>query len=99
MAKSCHRGGAYSPRMDSIEADGLAGWGRGAKGRGRKVSIPQAKIDEIVDLTLHYVPEGHTHWSCRVMAEYVGVSPATVQRIWDARGLKPCSQQMAPAPI
>jgi len=73
----------------SFEADGLAGWGRVAKGRGRKVSIPQAKIDEIVDLTLHDVPEGHTHWSCRVMAEYVGVSPATVQRIWDARGLKP----------
>jgi len=73
----------------SFEADGLAGWGRIAKGRGRKVSIPQAKIDAFVDLTLHDVPEGHTHWSCRVMAEYVGVSPATVQRIWDARGLKP----------
>jgi len=62
----------------SFEADGLAGWGRVAKGRGRKVSIPQAKIDAFVDLTLHDVPGGHTHWSCRVMAEYGGVSPATV---------------------
>ena len=41
-----------------------------------------------MELTLHYVPEGHTHWSCRVMAEHAGVSPATVQRIWDARGPK-----------
>ncbi|MHB8796575.1 MAG: IS630 family transposase [Candidatus Nanopelagicales bacterium] len=72
-----------------FEADGLAGWGKVAKGRGRKATIPQATIDQIVDLTLHYVPEGHTHWSCRVMAEHAGVSPATVQRIWDARGLKP----------
>ena len=72
-----------------FEAEGLSTWGKVARGRGRKASIPQAKIDEIVELTLHYVPERHTHWSCRVMAEQAGVSPATVQRIWDARGLKP----------
>ena len=44
---------------------------------------------EIVELTLHSKPEGQTHWSCRSMAQVVGVSPATVQRIWSARGLKP----------
>ena len=32
---------------------------------------------------------GETHWSCRRMAEAQGVSAATVQRIWDAHGLKP----------
>ena len=72
-----------------FESEGLSTWGKVARGRGRKASILQAKIDEIVELTLHYVPEGHTHWSCRVMAEHAGVSPATVQRIWDARGVKP----------
>ena len=72
-----------------FESEGLSTWGKVARGRGRKASILQAKIDEIVELTLHYVPEGHTHWSCRVMAEHAGVSPATVQWIWDARGLKP----------
>ena len=72
-----------------FESEGLSTWGKVARGRGRKASILQAKIDEIVELTLHYVPEGHTHWSCRVMAEQAGVSPATVQRIWDARGVKP----------
>jgi len=68
---------------------GVAGLGKVAPGRGRKASIPQATIDRIVELTLHERPEGATHWSCRSMAAAVGVSPATVQRVWDARELKP----------
>ena len=56
-------------------------------GRGRKPSIPSAKIEEIVRLTLHETPVGETHWSCRSMAARAGVSPATVQRIWSARDL------------
>jgi transposase len=72
-----------------FEAEGLARWGKVREGRGRKPSISEEKIAEIVDLTLHSKPAGHTHWSCRTMAAHVGVSPATVQRIWDARGLKP----------
>jgi hypothetical protein len=70
-------------------ARGLVGLGRVAPGRGRKPSIPQATIEAIVELTLHHRPEGATHWSCRSMAKKVGVSPATVQRVWAARGLKP----------
>jgi transposase len=58
-------------------------------GRGRKPSIPQDTIDEIVGLTLHETPPGETHWSCRTMAARAGVSSSTVQRIWSARGLKP----------
>ena len=72
-----------------FEKDGLAGFGEVAKGRGRKPSIGDEKVAEIVDLTLHSKPEGQTHWSCRSMAERTGVSPATVQRIWSARGLRP----------
>ncbi|MEJ3748262.1 IS630 family transposase [Actinomycetes bacterium KLBMP 9797] len=68
---------------------GMARFGQLAAGRGRKASIPQATIDRIVELTLHSRPEGATHWSCRSMAAVVGVSSATVQRVWDARGLKP----------
>ena len=63
--------------------------GEVAAGRGRKASIPQDTIDRIVELTLHSKPQGATHWSCRSMAVEVGVSPATVQRVWSARGLKP----------
>jgi transposase len=72
-----------------FEKDGLVGFGEVAKGRGRKPSISEEKVAEIVDLTLHSKPEGETHWSCRSMAKKVGVSSASVQRIWSARGLKP----------
>jgi transposase len=74
---------------NQFEKDGLVGFGDVAKGRGRKPSISDEKVAEIVDLTLHSKPEGETHWSCRSMAKQTGVSPASVQRIWSARGLKP----------
>ncbi len=69
--------------------EGLAKLGKVRAGRGRKSTIPQDKIDEIVELTRTSKPAGQTHWSCRTMAKQVGVSPATVQRVWAARGLKP----------
>lgn len=58
-------------------------------GRGRKPVISAAKIKQIVQATTQTKPPGATHWSCRSMAKAHGVSPATVQRIWDAHGLKP----------
>ncbi len=58
-------------------------------GRGRKPTISAAKIKTIVRATTQTTPPGQTHWSCRTMAKAHGVSPATVQRIWDAHGLKP----------
>ena len=69
--------------------EGLAKLGQVRKGRGRKPSIPQSKIDEILDLTQNYRPRGETHWSCRTMAAAAGVSKSTVQVVWHARGLKP----------
>ena len=39
-----------------------------------------------LDTIPHATPDGATHWSCRSMAKAQGVSPATVQRIWSARG-------------
>jgi transposase len=58
-------------------------------GRGRKPAISAAKIKAIVAATTQTTPPGETHWSCRKMAVAQGVSPATVQRIWDAHGLQP----------
>src|SRR5436305_3932086 len=69
--------------------DGLKGFSSVRSGRGRKPSIPAAQVEEIVRLTLRETPPGETHWSCRSMAQRAGVSPATVQRIWAARGLQP----------
>jgi transposase len=58
-------------------------------GRGRKPTIPAAKIKAIIEATTQTTPPAHTHWSCRTMAKAQGISPASVQRIWDAHGLKP----------
>ena len=69
--------------------DGLGEFGKVAEGRGRKPSISAEKIAEIVRLTQEAKPDAETHWSTRSMAKVVGVSPASVQRIWSARGLKP----------
>jgi hypothetical protein len=74
---------------DRFAEDCLVKLGQVRKGRGRKPSIPQSKIDEIVELTLNYRPKGETHWSCRTMAAAAGVSKSTVQLVWHARGLKP----------
>jgi len=60
-----------------------------AAGRGRKPGISAAKIKRIVEATLQTKPPAATHWSVRTMAAAQGVSPATVQRIWDAHGLEP----------
>lgn len=68
---------------------GLTEWGKVKKGRGRKSTITDEQVAEIVWLTTQEKPKGHTHWSCRTMAERVGVSSATVQRIWHELGLQP----------
>ncbi len=75
-------------RARFIEA-GLAELGVIRPGRGSKPSIPAEKVEAIVHATLHEQPPGETRWSCRSMAKAQGVSPATVQRIWSARELKP----------
>ena len=63
--------------------------GKIREGRGRKPSIPEETVAEIVRLTTTTTPPGATHWSCRTMAKRVGVSSATVQRIWSDLGLQP----------
>jgi transposase len=60
-----------------------------APGRGRKPRISSEQVKHIVEATLHTKPKAATHWSVRSMAQAQGVSPATVQRIWDAHGLEP----------
>ena len=44
----------------------------------------------VVDLTTTGVPPGETtHWTAATMAETVGISASSVQRIWRAHGLQP----------
>src|SRR4029077_4387659 len=80
---------SVSGGRDRVAEEGRGEWAQGREGRGREGAIPQEKIDEIVDLTLNYRPQGETHWSCRTMAAATGVSKSTVQRVGWARGPQP----------
>ena len=70
-------------------AERTAGIEKDAPRPGRNPSIPTATVERILRKTTQEKPQGATHWSTRTMAKAVGVSKATVQRIWAANGLKP----------
>jgi transposase len=70
-----------------FEQDGIDGL-NDAPGRGRKPSIEKEKQKEILDKAVK-PPEGTTRWSTRKMAEHVGVSHMTVQRLWSSNDIKP----------
>lgn len=67
----------------------LAGIERDASRPGRTPSIPDATIALLLHKTTQEKPVAATHWSTRTLAKAVGVSKATVQRVWSAHGLKP----------
>jgi transposase len=52
-------------------------------------SISDELVEEVIVRTLEEMPKDATHWSTRSLAEAVGISPASVQRIWGAFGLQP----------
>ena len=68
---------------------GVQGLCQDAQRSGRPATISREKVAEIVRKTTQERPEGETHWSTRTLAPVVGVSPATVRRIWVSHGLKP----------
>jgi transposase len=68
---------------------GLAGLEKDASRRGRKPAIPATVKLEIVHKTTQCSPSNATHLSTRSMASEMGVSEATVRRVWHANGLKP----------
>jgi len=68
---------------------GLQGLWEIAPGRGRKANYSPEKIQAIIDTTLQSKPKGRTPWSCRCLAERMGVSKSTVNNIWRSHNLKP----------
>jgi transposase len=71
-----------------FEQDGIEGLNPRHKGSEPRVADAalQAKIAR---KTLQEPPDGSTHWSCRKMAQALGVSKSTVQRVWTRMRLKP----------
>src|SRR4030042_3253396 len=70
------------------ETDGISGVLKDRSRPGRKRRIEEAKVREVVERTLQEKPSHTTHWSTRNLAAVVGLSPASIQRIWKAHGLK-----------
>jgi len=75
----------WKARFEQGRIPGLEGRHKGS--RPRKVTpAVQARL---LKKTQQKPGDGSTHWSCRKMAAAVGLSPATVQRIWTKTKLKP----------
>ena len=75
----------WERRFSTLGVDGLL---KDAPGRGRKPSIAEGKKAKLITQATQPPPH-RTRWSVRSMARKVGVSPASVQRIWAATGFKP----------
>jgi len=68
---------------------GPAGIGEDASHGWSSRRTDEATVKKIIDRTLQTHPPDATHWSTRTMAKAVGVSHATVARVWEAHGLQP----------
>jgi len=68
---------------------GWAGMQQDAPRPGRPRTIGEAQVKLVIDKTTQEKPEAATHWSTRTMSAAVGLSGASVRRIWLAHGLKP----------
>jgi transposase len=51
--------------------------------------LPPEIVQRVVELTFSEPPREATHWTGAMMAEAVGISVSSVQRIWRAHGLQP----------
>jgi len=68
---------------------GLPGIVKDAPRPGRRASLPEQFVAEVVRKTTQEKPAKATHWSTRSLAKAVGVSASTIGRIWKRHGLKP----------
>ena len=75
--------------LDRYEAQGAEALLKDRPRSGRPRQITSDDEAEIIRKTLEEEPPNSTHWSCRLMAEEVGVHPTTVSRIWRGHGLQP----------
>lgn len=56
---------------------------------GAPRTIGDDAVEAVLVKTLEEKPKGKTHWSTRSMAAHVGMSHATIGRMWRTFGLKP----------
>ena len=83
---SNHKAARWRKRFLQLNLTGLV---KDAPRPGRKPAISARVKEELIRRTTQSKPANATHWSTRTMAAEIGVSEATVRRIWHAHGLKP----------
>jgi len=71
-----------------FEANGVDGLEE-APGRGPTPTYGQKFIEKVIRTTLRSPSDGTTHWSTRSLGAKLGLSHATVHRIWQDMGLQP----------
>src|SRR5918995_6620750 len=80
-----HTVGKWRERFAVRRLEGL----RDEPRSGAPRTVTDERVAELLVRTLETAPEDATHWSTRSMAAACGLSPATVQRVWRAFGLRP----------
>src|SRR5436305_9506935 len=74
-----------SSDLKRYEAEGIAGLFHD-RPRGKPfAALPKAQETAVVEKTLQGKPAQATHWSCRSMADAIGISKASVQRSEERR--------------
>jgi transposase len=75
----------WKQRFEEAGIDGLD-----PRHKGRQPRVADAALQaRIARKTQQKPADGSTHWSCRKMAEALGLSKSTVQRVWAQLRLKP----------
>lgn len=77
--------GKWRRRFVAQRVDGLLDEPR----PGAPRTVDDAAVERVIILTLETTPKTATHWSTRDMAKHVGLSHATIGRIWRAFSLQP----------
>lgn len=75
--------------QERFGAEGVAGLWRDKTRPSRIPPLDPKTAERVVALTLGGPPPAATHWTGAAMAEVVGISVSSVQRIWRSHGLRP----------
>lgn len=78
---------------------GMAGLERDAPRPGRTPKVTSSFARRVVNMTTRQKPPNATHWSTRRMAAAVGISEASVRRIWRRAVSEICDFQTLPGAV